>query len=176
MKQKAPTFYEQVSEAVDAGDRQLVSNLYRDKIARYGMYGANRANLSEEILEASENAAKKDPRKFQQDILAEVLAMQTMLLHRVEQSIRTAIAQHDKNDRGVHPWGYLEPEIADELLPRYARITTEIFTTMKMIKKLASPPAPAGATASDQAEDADDAAQAEDADDAEQADGANGDA
>ena len=171
MKQKGPNFYEQVSKAVDAGDRQLVSNLYRENIARYGSFGANRANLSEQILEASVNAAKKNPQVFHQDLLAEILAVQSMLLHRVEQSIRTAIAQHDKNDREVHPWGYLEPEIADELLPRYARITQEIFATLKLIKKLASPaapagaPAPAGATANDQADCDDDDAQAEGASD-----------
>ena len=138
---KQPNFYEQVSAAVDSGDRQQISNLYRDNIARYGSFGANRANLSEEILEASANAAKKNPRKFQQDMLAEILAMQSMLLHRVSEHIRTAIARHDKEDRGFHPWGNLPEDVTGELLPRFARISAEVMGTVKMLRKLESPPA-----------------------------------
>ena len=161
MKPDAPTFYEQVSEAVDAGDRQRVSNLYREQMARNAGVSSYQANFSAVMLEVSENAAKKDPRKFQHDMLAEILAVQSMLLHRVSEHIRTAIARHDKEYSGFHPWGNLPADVTDELLPRYARITTEIFNTMKMIKKLASPPVPAGTTANVQADGEDGDVQAD---------------
>ena len=141
MKRNAPTFYDQVYAAVDAGDRQLVAKLYRDSMVANAGFSSHHAGLSAVMLEVSETAAKRDPRKFQRDVLAEILAMQSMLLHRVSEHIRTAIARHDKDDRGFHPWGNLPENITGELLPRYARISAEIMNTMKLMRKLEAAPA-----------------------------------
>ena len=138
---KQPTFQERISAAIEAGDRRLIADLYHEERGLYGIFNGDRANLSDEIREASMNAAKKDSLQFQKDILAEILSIQTMLLHRVEESIRIGIARHDKTHTNLSPWGDLPDDIAGVMLPRYGKIAAEIVDTIKLMRKLESSPA-----------------------------------
>lgn len=130
---------EDISEAVKNGDPQRVAEIYREYRSPRESYSGYRENLSAEFLEASMAAAKQNPQKFQRDILAEILSMQFMLLHRVGESIKIAIQQHDQLDRGGMPWGWLPPTVANEMLPRYGKIAAEVAGTIKLLKKLDAP-------------------------------------
>ena len=139
MPEKQLTFYEQVAAAVASGDRQRVTELYREHRPTRNAYRGYREMLSSEILEASIVAAKKNPGTFQREVLVEILAMQAMLLHRVGESIQVAIQEHDQLDGGGLPWGWLPPAVADEMLPRYGKIASEVAGTIKLLQRLESP-------------------------------------
>lgn len=147
MQEKQLTFSEQVAMAVENGDRQRVAELYREHRSPRLAYSGYREHLSAEILDASNVAAQKDPQKFQRDILLEVLSVQSMLLHRVGESIKIAIQEHDQLDGGGMPWGWLPPKVAEEMLPRYGRVASEVAGTIKLLRKLEAP-----ATSSKQAD------------------------
>jgi hypothetical protein len=142
MKQEAPNIYEQISAAVDSGDRQRLTDIFRQQLASYGGCD-NQINYSANILEASINAARKDPRKMRREMLNEMLAVQGMLAHRAQEGLLAAIRQHDKETRGKRAWGDLPDEIADIWLARYGRISSEVRTTIKLLQQLDTPPAPA---------------------------------
>ena len=163
MKISQPSHNDPFAAAVEAGDLDQLRALYQSEKAGFGFI-MNKEKITPRMFETTLNAARRDPDRLQSDILHQVLSMQYTLLDRVETGILDMIADFDK--RG-HQYGELPEGVSSELLPRYAKISSEIFTTLKLIKKLGSPAAPAGATAN---------AQSEDADDAEQADGADGDA
>lgn len=130
---------EDISEAVKNGDPQRVAEIYREFRSPRDSYSGYREHLSAEYLEASMAAAKQNPPKFQQDVLAEILAMQAMLLHRVGESIKIAIQEHDQHDGGGMPWGWLPPTVANEMLPRYGKIAAEVAGTIKLLRKLDTP-------------------------------------
>lgn len=166
MSTRQPSYHDQFTDAVAAGDLDRLRELYDREKAGFG-YIMNKERITPRMLETTINAARRDPDKLQRDILLQILSVQYTLLDRVETGIFDMIADADK--RG-HPYGEIPDKVASELLPRYARISSEIFATLKLIKKLASPaapagaPAPAGTPANDQADSDDDDAQAEGAD------------
>ena len=139
MNQKEPTFYEQVSTAVDAGDRQKLTEIYRRQSASYA---GNQSAYSSQVLETTLNAARKDPNKFQRELLIENLSVMAMLAHRVQEELMVSIKQHD-NVMCRSTWGGLPDQVADILLPRYGKISSEIRTTVKLLQQLDAPPAPA---------------------------------
>jgi hypothetical protein len=132
------TFDEQVAAAAEAGDRNRVDELYAEQ-ARFGHCGGDRQHLSWAVLEATYNSAKKDSKKLSVDVLSEILAVEVMLAHRVRKQLMAAIHQHDYDDRDPANWGRLPPAISDVLLPRYQRITSSIFDTIKLMHKIDRP-------------------------------------
>ena len=145
MKQESQNIYEQISDAVDSGDRQQLTEIFRRQLASFD--GCEyQSNFSSNILEASINAARKDPHKLERELLNEMLAVQGMLAHRAQEGLLAAIRQHDKDARGRHPWGGLPDEVADTWLARYGKISSEIRTTVKLLQQLDAPSAPATGT------------------------------
>ena len=141
MKQPEFNLPEELAAAVKNGDRRRLADLYRQQGSLYGdNYYAREMTCN--MLEATEKAAKLDPGKLQRDLVLEILSMQGTLLYRVDEAIRLAMARHDRDYRGEKPWGWLPPTITDELLPRYGKLTTEIFATIRLLQKLDAPPAP----------------------------------
>lgn len=140
MKQARFNFTDEIADAVKNGDPQRVAEIYREHRSTRDRYRGYRENLSAEYFEASMTAAKQNPQKYQQDILAEILAFQTMLLHRVGESIKIAIQEHDQLDGGGMPWGWLPPPVADEMLPRFGKISAEISNTIRLIQRLQADP------------------------------------
>ena len=134
-----PSFEKQLAEAVENGDPRRIAELYREYRSPRDAYRGYREHLSAEILEASINAAKRNPGTFQREVLVEILAMQAMLLHRVGESIQVSIQEHDQLDGGGLPWGWLPPAVADEMLPRFGKIASEVAGTIKLIQRLESP-------------------------------------
>lgn len=134
-----PSFEKQLAEAVKNGDPRRVAELYREYRSPRDAYRGYREHLSAEILEASITAAKRNPGKFQQDVLIDILAMQAMLLHRVGESIQVAIQENDQLDGGGLPWGRLPDEVGDVLLTRYGKIAAEVAGTIKLLQRLESP-------------------------------------
>ena len=138
MKQPEFNLTEEISVAVKNGDRRRLADLYRQQGSLYGdNYYAREMTCN--MLEATEKAAKLDPGKLQRDLVLEILSMQGTLLYRVDEAIRLAMARHDRDYRGEKPWGWLPPTITDELLPRYGKLTSEVFTTIRLLKKLDAP-------------------------------------
>ena len=132
---------EEIAAAVKNGDRRRLADLYRQQGSLYGdNYYAR--EMSWKMLEATEQAAKLNPGKLQRDIVLEILSIQGTLLHRVDEAIRLAMLRHDKNYTGEQPWGWLPPSITDELLPRFGKISAEVFATIRLLQKLDAPPAP----------------------------------
>lgn len=134
-----PSFEKQLAEAVENGNPRRVAELYREYRSPRDAYRGYREHLSAEILEASITAAKRNPGKFQQDVLIDILAIQAMLLHRVGESIQVAIQENDQLDGGGLPWGRLPDEVGDVLLSRYGKITSEVAGTIKLLQRLESP-------------------------------------
>ena len=146
MKELSPM--EKIAKAVANGDRDGLTAIYRKRLAAYGQSG--NGSYSPQIFEATMNAAKADPKRLQQDMLAEILSMLSMLAHRVREEIIAGIRKHDDASNGIHPWGWLPPAVADELLSRYGKLVAEIRTTIKLMSSLESPPAsPSEEAASD---------------------------
>lgn len=135
---KAQSFYEQVDAAVEAGDRQLLTQLYEEKFTGFISY-INLSGYSAQVLEAELNAARRDPKKMQRDLLTSIMAMQSMLLHRAQAQILSYIHEDDRRHNGARPWGQLSPEITDELLPRFGKISDEIRVTIRLLNALDSP-------------------------------------
>ena len=129
---------EKIAEAVANGDRDGLTTIYRKRLRAYGPSG--QGSYSPQIFEATINAAKADPKKLQQDMLAEILSMLSMLAHRVREEILAGIRKHDDGSNGTKPWGWLPPAVADVLLPRYGKLVAEIRTTIKLMSSLESPP------------------------------------
>ena len=141
MKKVEFNIREEIAAAIKSGDRRRLADLYRQQGSLYGdNYFA--PEMSWNMLEATEQAAKLNPGKLQRDIVLEILSMQGMLLHRVDEAIRLAMARHDKDYTGPQPWGWLPPSITDELLPRYGKLSAEVFGTIRLLQKLDAPPAP----------------------------------
>ena len=134
-----PSFKTQLAEAVENGEPRRVAELYREYRSPRDAYRGYRESLSAEILEASITAAKKDPGKFQRDVLIDILAMQAMLLHRVGESIQVAIQENDQLDGGGLPWGWLPNEVGDILLTRFGKIASEVAGTIKLLQRLDGP-------------------------------------
>lgn len=134
-----PSFEKQLAEAVENGNPRRVAELYREYRSPRDAYRGYREHLSAEILEASITAAKRNPGKFQRDVLIDILAMQAMLLHRVGESIHVAIQENDQLDGGGLPWGRLPDEVGDVLLSRYGKISSEVAGTIKLLQRLESP-------------------------------------
>ena len=134
-----PSFKKQLAEAVENGNPRRVAELYREYRSPRDAYRGYREHLSAEILEASNVAAQKDPQKFQRDILLEILSMQSMLLHRVGESIQSTISEVDQFDGGGLPWGRLPDEVGDILLTRFGKIASEVAGTIKLLQRLDSP-------------------------------------
>lgn len=125
-------------EAAEAGDLDRLRTLHHEEMS-YGTTICRKGLFTVCMLEAVCNAAISNPDKLQRDILCRILSLQYSLLDRVDIAIRDQIIDHDQR-------GYAKNEIpecvATELLPRYGKITSEIFLTMKMLKKIADPPTP----------------------------------
>ena len=85
------------------------------------------------------NAARKDPKKMQRDLLTSIMATQSMLLHRAQAQILSYIHEDDRRHNGARPWGQLSPEITDELLPRFGKISDEIRVTIRLMNSLEAP-------------------------------------
>ena len=135
MKQPEFNLTEEIAAAVKNGDRRRLADLYRQQGSLYGdNYYAREMTCN--MLEATEKAAKLNPGKLQRDLVLEILSMQGTLLYRVDEAIRLAMARHDRDYRGEKPCGWLPPTITDELLPRYGKLTSEVFTTIRLLKKL----------------------------------------
>lgn len=139
MKVYQTNFYDQVEAAIKAGDRRQLADLYRQQGSLYGANLHSR-EISMNMLEATTNAAKQDPAKLQRNLALEVLCLQGTLLHRADEAIRLGIERHDKEYRGAQPWGCLPDEIAKEWLPRYAKLSTEMFKTIKLLQRLDTEP------------------------------------
>lgn len=140
MKKKLLGFKDEVAAAVAAGDQEQVTNVYRRQIAWFKC-GADVSGYSADVLESALKAAEADPGKMKRNLLVEILAVQSMLLHRVREELMARIRKHDEKPNGFDPWGNLPPEISAELLPRYARLTSEVFHTLKVMQKLECQPA-----------------------------------
>lgn len=139
MKKKELSQTEQIAEAVANGDRERLTTIYRKQFRAYGQSG--HGCYSPQIFEATMTAAKADPKKLQQDMLAEILSMLSMLAHRVREGILAGVKKHDDASNGSRPWGELPPLVADVLLPRYGKLVAEIRTTVKLMNALESPSA-----------------------------------
>ena len=138
MKQTEFNLRDEIAAAVKNGDRRRLADLYRQQGSLYGdNYYAR--EMSWNMLEATEHAAKLNPGKLQRDLVLEILSMQGMLLHRVDEAIRLAMMRHDKDYTGPQPWGWLPPSITDELLPRFGKISAEVFATIRLLQKLDAP-------------------------------------
>ena len=135
---KTQSFYEQVDAAVEAGDRQLLTQLYEEKFTGFTSY-INLSGYSAQVLEAELNAARKDPKRMQRDLLTSIMATQSMLLHRAQAQILSYIHEDDRRHNGARPWGQLSPEITDELLPRFGKISDEIRVTIRLMNSLEAP-------------------------------------
>ena len=132
---------EEIAAAVKNGDRRRLADLYRQQGSLYGdNYYARQMTWN--MREATEQAAKLNPGKLQRDLVLEILSMQGTLLYRVDEAIRLAMLRHDTDYRGEKPWGWLPPSITDELLPRYGKLTAEVFGTIRLLQKLDAPPVP----------------------------------
>ena len=141
MKQPEFNLTEEIAAAVKNGDRRRLADLYRQQGSLYGdNYYAR--EMSWNMLEATEHAAKLNPGKLQRDLVLEILSMQGTLLHRVDEAIRLAMLRHDKDYRGEKPWGWLPPSITDELLPRFGKISAEVSATIRLLHKLDAPAEP----------------------------------
>ena len=138
MRKKNMSSVEMIAKAVANGDRETLTAFYRKRMRAYGQSG--HGSYSPQIFEATMNAAKADPKKLQQDVLAEILAMLAMLAHRVREGIMSEVKKHDDVSNGTRPWGDLPPSVADVLLPRYGKIVAEIRTTVKLLDSISSPP------------------------------------
>lgn len=139
MKTSRQSYGEQLDAAVEAGDLETVRTLIQDEKTLFG-YVSSEHKLTPLLFQTMRNAGKRDPVKLQRDILHRILAVQYMLLDRVETGIHEKIADYD--GRGYPP-SHVPEDVASELLPRFGKITSEIYSTMKMLKKIESPPAPA---------------------------------
>lgn len=138
MRKKEQSPMEKIAEAVANGDRETLTTFYRKRMRTYGQSG--HGCYSPQVFETTMNAAKADPKKLQQDMLAEILAMLSMLAHRVREGILAGIKKHDDASNGSRPWGELPVSVADVLLPRYGKLAAEIRTTVKLMNSLESPP------------------------------------
>ena len=139
MRKKEFSPMEMIAEAVANGDRETLTTFYRKRMRACGQSGYG--SYSPQIFEATMNAAKADPKKLQKESLAEILAMLSMLAHRVREGILAGIKKHDDASNGSRPWGELPASVADVLLPRYGKLAAEIRTTVKLMNSLESPSA-----------------------------------
>lgn len=143
----------ELAAAKESGDFEKISDIYRWNF--YALKsGADISGFSADIFQALRNAAKANPRAMQQSILNDILAFQAMLLNRVTEETMNAISNFDRSPPSYDTMGRLPKEITEVLLPRYARLTSEIFATIKTIKKLEAVSIPAKATADEPADGA----------------------
>ena len=136
----------ELAAAKESGDFETISDIYRWNF--YSLKSSTDiSGFSADIFQALRNAAKANPRAMQQSILNDILAFQAMLLNRVTEETMNAISNFDRSPPGYDTMGRLPKEITEVLLPRYARLTSEIFATIKTLRKLEAVPIPAKATA-----------------------------
>ena len=134
----------ELAAAKESGDFEKISDIYRWNF--YSLKsGADVSGFSADMFKGLRNAAKANPRAMQQSILNDILAFQGMLLHRVTEETMKAISNFDQNPPGYETLGKLPNEVTEVLLPRYARLTSEIFATIKTLKKIEAVPIPAKA-------------------------------
>ena len=143
----------ELAAAKESGDFEKISDIYRWNF--YSLKsGADISGFSTDMFKGLRNAAKANPRAMQQSILNDILAFQGMLLHRVTEETMNAISNFDRSPPSYDTMGRLPKEITEVLLPRYARLTSEIFATIKTIKKLEVVSIPAKTTADEPADGA----------------------
>ena len=148
----------ELAAAKESGDFEKISDIYRWNF--YSLKsGADVSGFSADMFKGLRNAAKANPRAMQQGILNDILAFQGMLHHRVTEETMNAISNFDRSPPSYDTLGKLPKEITEVLLPRYARLTSEIFATIKTLKKLEAVSIPAKATTANEPADgaADDA-------------------
>lgn len=134
MRKEHTTLREAISAAIEAGDIDSLEDLLQKERATIS-YGMCHDRDTPRFWATALNAVKRDPKQLQQDILGRILALQFTLLNRTENSIQKDIK--DSDGRGHEH--ELPDRVANELLPRYGKITHEIFATMKMLNKIGKP-------------------------------------
>ena len=143
----------ELAAAKESGDFEKISDIYRWNF--YSLKsGADVSGFSADMFKGLRNAAKANPGAMQQRILSDILAFQAMLLHRVTEETMNAISNFDRSPPSYDTLGKLPKEITEVLLPRYARLTSEIFATIKALQKLETVSIPAKATANEPADGA----------------------
>ena len=131
MSMKQKRLCDEYVEVIDAGDLDKLRALHQGGNPFMGYAMAGNAGTPR-IFATALNATKKDPIKLQRDIVARILCMQFTLLERVEKDIFDIIGKYDSRHNGYE----LPGVVTSELLPRYGKISSEIFTTMKMFRKI----------------------------------------
>ena len=153
MKDHYSNQQKELAAAKESGDFEKISDIYR-----WNFYvlksGADISGFSADMFKGLRNAAKANPGAMQQRILSDILAFQGMLLHRVTEETMNAISNFDRSPPSYETIGKLPKEVTEVLLPRYARLTSEIFATIKTLTKLEAVSIPAKAAANEPADGA----------------------
>jgi len=140
---------DEYAQAVEAGDLDRLRELFHNEKSCFGFIFEKKA-VTPLVWATTLNAARRDSVKLQRDILHRILCMQSTLLDRVETKITDEIAAFDARGH----FNELPEIVTNELLPRYGKIASEIFGTMKLLQKIESPSAPAPSTPKGDADDA----------------------